>query len=606
MKKLLLSVAAASLALGAFASAPTYKWFVQLDNNITSTKSQNNFDAIVPAEDGFYTLGHYGAFTTSDYAIIYEGDGTKVDNIAYGSTTNTSSPNYNLLVNKFNNDGKILWTIYSTEGYFDNANCGTMIAGEDGSLLLSLKVRPTQTNPSEYTSPVIKDASGAEITFPDFDYSLWQYNQLLVKISKEGYVQWAKHFAMDQFPTGTSSSETSNAVTPYAFTADSEGNIYIGGNFRAPMIVTGAKNATYVFQPRNIATYNGDSQQSAGSLYLIKLDKDGNYLAHTKVTGAATYDQINKIAVSGNTLYFVGLCGGTVGQTLTSNGHSIEFKVASTKDMLVGAVDTKEMKTSMLNLLTLNNKSGKTNKNLQIQDLEVIDGALYVAGACVGGLSNQGEAAPVESTAATLDGVLYRLDATTGKLVDAYDNNTTIGSYLSIFKCDGTLYAYGYRLNATTGAFLDEFPATATGNTFVTSDAPAVRYTIATQGGAPTAFSAAYNTTNGMLYTVARGNNVLKLDDGKVTTYSCNSWSPALVASGLGKASAVESIAADNTDTELTVEAGEGEILAKGNGKLTVTATNGQQVASVQVNGSATVKVAPGLYLANTTKLIVR
>ena len=295
MKKFLLSLVALALSCGAFASAPVYQWSKLIDSHL----QQDLVSKVVVTTDGnIVSLAHFGSSSDTDGI---EFDGVQ---IATGSATTSSSDNRNLLIIKHNAaTGERMWNIYSKAGYIDVSSEGSIIATRDGGLLLLLNARSARVSP--FTSPMIVDATGAEIEFPEWNTSVAIYNQILLKVAFDGRVEWAKSIAMDQLPvpnasSGNSVNATTNGVSPYALAEDEEGNIYIGGNYRASMILTAHLNATYVFTPRNIDTYNGDSQSAAGGLYIIRLDSEGNYLNHLRASGTLTRDQINVITVGGD------------------------------------------------------------------------------------------------------------------------------------------------------------------------------------------------------------------------------------------------------------------------------------------------------------------
>jgi len=160
--------------------------------------------------------------------------------IAYGAVTSTEGRN--LLVIKHDNDGKKVWAVYSKNGYFD-AGTGSVIATPDGGVVVLAKPRASQQT-DKYVEPQLVDATGAEIDFPEFPTLNWTYNTVLIKISSEGAVQWVRQFAMDELPIAGTDKATTDAVTPYGLTVDTTGNIYIAGNFRAPMVFTGEKTLT--------------------------------------------------------------------------------------------------------------------------------------------------------------------------------------------------------------------------------------------------------------------------------------------------------------------------------------------------------------------------
>jgi hypothetical protein len=382
-----------------------------------------------------------------------------------------------------------------------------------------------------------------------------------------------------------------------AVNVDSEGNIYIGGNYRAPMILTGENNSTYVPTPRNISTYNGDVQAAAGGLYVIRLDANGNYVNHLRASGELTRDQASLFYVDGSTIYIAGNVKGKSGDELTIGGKSIKLK-NTYEGFFVASVATTLKTVNYLVPITAYGDSKSTNST-KLRDLKLIDGKLYVAGGGKGGYGDASSTeAAVKSTGTTEEGWLIALNASDASWVSAINNATNIGAYLTVFSYGGNLYAYGYRLNATDGCFLDEY---AGGNLAASSR---TRYTIAKGGGAPTGYLAAFNASTGLFVGVGRGNSTFTLGDGS-TTSKPTSWGGIVAAYSLaGEATAIVSTDASS----FAVRGAQGRIVITTSEPTTVSIVNasGQRLASLQAASGETSFACPaGIYLVNGKKVEV-
>ncbi len=593
MKKSLLTLALGVTGIAAWCAAPTYEWSKLID----SPQTQDLTSKVVLCTDGNpVTLSQFGSRTNTDN-ISFDGEV-----IATGAYTTSNSDNANLLIIKHNaTDGSRIWSVSSKEGDIIISSAGNIIGTADGGVLALLNMRSSNVTP--YTSPVLVDHSGAEVEFPDWNTSVWIYNQVLVKINKDGNIEWTRTVVMDQLPgpkasSGNSVNATTNGVTPYALAQDSDGNIYIGGNYRAPMVVGGVDNGTFVLTARNVDSYNGDSQQAAGGMYLIKLDSEGYYQNHLRATGTLTRDQICNILIDGTTLYFTGNVRGNVGDELTIGGKALT--IGSTFDgIMVGSVST-DLKT--VNYLTYIKPYGnKSSKNaVKLRDLKLIGGSLYVVGGGTGGFGPaDGAEAMVQSTGTLEEGWMLKLNPADGAWEDAANNDINIGAYLGMFEYSGNIYVLGYRLNATDGVFLDEYPLS--GNL-----ERAARHTIVKGGGAPTGYSVAFDPETTRMFAVARGNNTFTLADGS-SSDKPTSWGGVVTSCYFDKSAGVNGISDDASAFTATGEDGVLVVNSTEDVKLNVVDTKGVTVVSRDiVAGETRIPLAAGIYIANSVKVLVK
>lgn len=605
MKKSLLSLLALSASLFAGASAPQLMWHKIIDS------PQNAGDIMkcteVTADGNIVTLGCFGSRTDADN-ISFDGQV-----IATGAATNSASDNLNLLAIKHRaSDGSRIWSISSRKGDFASMGAMSMTATADGGVAMLIEMRSSNVTP--YESPVIIDASGAEIDFPDWNVSCWISYQVLVKLSADGNVQWIRPIIADQLPVPNASSGTSTLYTvrgefPYAIAEDSQGNLYIGGNFRTPMIFNGAGNATYVLQPRNLESYNGDTQNYAGALYLVKLDSEGNYLSHLRTSSddGVSSEFINDMAIDGDNLYFAGYFQGKADCKLTiGSGASALTLTKSSADnaVMVGAVKiSAENNLLTPSFITCYNEvqvSGKSR--IQFQKMTAANGSLYIMGLFQGAIAANGsEEKLVSSVNTMLEGFCLRLDATDGKFAVGYANQTSIGGYLNGFFYNDRLYLTGYRLNAQTGSFIDEFNPETLEKLSTT--------TVAKAGGAPTLTAAAFNPANSCIYTLTRGSAAFTLTDdsatekqsgyGFGTVFCSHAIDPTLTA--------IDDVAADNATFSASGFEGAIEVTASEETDVTVVDLKGIVLDSRTVQPGKTVIALPaGIYVVNNIKVAVR
>lgn len=593
MKKSLLAFAALILSPTVMAEAPTQSWAKLID----SPQTQDLTSKVILCNDGNpVTLSQFGSQSATDN-ISYDGQV-----IATGSATNSSSNNANLLILKHSaKDGSLLWAVSSKSGDIIVSSDGNIAATADGGVLALLKMRSSKLTP--YISPVLVDNSGAEVEFPDWNTSEWIYNQVLVKINAQGNIEWTRTIVMDQLPvpaasSGNSVNATTNGVTPFALALDAEGNIYIGGNYRAPMIVGGENNGVFVLTPRNLDTYNGDTQQSAGGLYLIKLNPEGYYVNHLRASGTLTRDQIRCFAIDGSDLYFTGNMLGAVGSSLTLGGKTVT--VESTYDsFMFGCVST-DLKTVkyLTGVKSFGNKSSK--QAVKLRALNVSGGYLYVCGGGTGSYGPAGSSAAAVSSTGTLEeGWVIRFNASDGSWDAAANNDINIGAYLGMFEYNSRLYILGYRLNANDGVFLDEYPLSG-------SLVRAGRYTLVKGGGAPTGYSVAFDPTSTRVFAAARGNNTFTLADGSTTDKPAN-WGGLLSCCHFDAEASINEVL--NSKGALSIRGEQGAIVVEAQDpvRITVSDTKGLTVYDSEVTEGVTrVALPAGVYIANSAKVLVR
>jgi hypothetical protein len=588
MKKLLLSVIAAAGALAVNAATPTLNWAYLLDNSANGEYTYS----LAKTTDGFVSLNLFGTKEGDD--VTYAGE--KIGN---GATTSANSQNNNLIVIKHSNDGKKVWAVYSTQGDFDLSSSDINVTS-DGGVLLFTKVRGN-VNTVNF-APVLIDASNDTIDFPDFSLLNRAYSTVLVKITKDGNVDWYRQFDLDETPvpdaTANYASYTSNGVFSYGLTLDGDGNIFIGGNFRTPYIFTGEKNSHYVLQPRNLSGYTGDVQSAAGGLFLVKLNKDGEYIGNVKVSGSATRDQICGLAYDSNYVYFYGNVKGDNNSTITLGDKSITLE-NNVDGILYGRINASDLSVDYFNHIKAFNDATKGTHTTQCKNIRVIDGNLYLMGHLVGGFGVAGdEEARITSSGNMQEGYLIKLNASTGAWVSATCNKTYIGGYYDVFKNGNDIYVYGYRLNKDTGVFIDKF----TDNDKWEN---VERTSLITQGGSPsTASGVIFDSTTGDIIVSARGNNAFTFVDG-TTSAAPGSWGSVIASFNLEGKSGVSDA---TTNSVASYSADKHSVIVKTSEETDVTVYNtaGVKVAAQKVApGTTHIALPAGIYIVNNTKLIV-
>lgn len=608
MKQSLLSFFALGCALLSQATAPEMLWNKLIDSPQNAGDDIKNIT--VTADGNVVTIGCFGSRTETDN-ITFDSEV-----IATGAATNSSSDNQNLLVTKHNSrDGSLIWALSTKKGDVTSSGTNSIAATADGGVVLLVDMRSSNVTP--YESPVIVDASKAEIDFPDWNTSCWIKNQVVIKVSKEGNVQWVRRIVADQLPVPNATSSaamlnTTNGAFPYAIAEDKEGNIYIAGNHRTSLIFTGDRNSTYVLQPRNVDSYSGDTQNQAGGLYLVKLDSEGNYLTHLQgatANGVST-DYIQSMIVENDMIYFAGYFQGKANSSLTlgksSNAKTVN-KLNDNNAVLLGAVKTTvdgDKHSLVPTFLTCFNEALRPNTTsghrIQFLNLAKADNSLFLMGSFQGGIStNESDEAKIASQSTLLEGFIVKTNATDGAYECAMANGLSIGGYRNVFAHKGSLYAHGYRMNAATGVFIDELDP----NTLEIKSTT----TVAKAGGAPALQACHYDPATTSIYTGARGSAAFTLTDG-TTTEKPQGFGVLLACHAIDKELAgVEKIDSDQEAIDIIGTEGAIEVISSVTTNLTITDLKGVTVGQHTVlPGSTTIELPAGIYVVNNKKVAVR
>lgn len=499
MKKLLLFSSFLSVlgAVAQTAEAPKFEWA----NLLIGKPGQDQATAVVTdGSDQIYWMLTDGS-TTADRDVTYAGQA-----LYEGSPYDGTSSNKNLTILKTNAGGEKQWCVYSTFGDFAPSE-GGLAVNSNGDLIFTGSVRHTE---GYLDKPItIVDGTGAS-TAIDWTIENNRYDRMIVgSISSVGKLNWVKTYDIDTAPvpaaTGTRTEFTADAITVGGVAVDNEGNIYVCGNYRTALTFPKADGTNVTLQPKNVEGWNGDSQGTVGSFYLVKLDANGYYLSNLAETGdeiAASY-MLNLEWEDGK-LYAYGYLKGDGQAAVTVSG--VRLVPTEYVSPIVGCFNS-NLEASWLKCLPGDAVGGKYA--LQSIGLTVADGAYWLCGMYNGKISDSANPDKfVESTQGTLrEGFIIKLDASTGEWLNAANSRTEFNQnyltgYLKVLvpETESRVYVYGYAMNATVGVFLRGYDKVS-----LVGD-PDSSWSILTKGGVPTAITAAYTQENGAVYALARGN----------------------------------------------------------------------------------------------------
>ena len=287
--------------------------FVTNSGGEQALTTQGN-QTVLAQDGGLYAIGQAGS-TSSDQNILF-GDEVVANGINYSG----NSANQGLLMMKLDNNGNVNWKLVQTNGEA-GVNENWVAATPDGGAVLLVNVRHTEGHLNEDIA--ITDTQGEEFTL-DWTVSERSYRALVIKVNANGGIEWTRPLEMNAtadeatYPKWSQSSRNiGQGVKTYALDVDNSGNIYIGGLMCATMTVDGV-----TIEPHNVATWNGNAQNTCGNMFIIKFDAQGNYVKHLVSEGQATQESVRALKVVGNKLFMSAWVTGIAGTSFALDNHS--------------------------------------------------------------------------------------------------------------------------------------------------------------------------------------------------------------------------------------------------------------------------------------------
>ena len=589
MKKVYKLLAAALVALApmaAMAQAATQP--VALWGKVVSApqKTGMGYDLAVASDGSLYSLTSAGTMT--DTEEIKFGD----EVIGHGTTNSTTSGNNNLVLIKTDGNGNRLWSAYSTIGDI-YSGCGWLAATSDGGVMMVVKFRHSNGRSEK---PAIVDGTG-KTTELDWapNASGRFYRMVMVRFSKDGAIEWTRMADVDTTPQAKAS--TYSKLTPdgfdvYTAKIDGNQNLYVGGRFRMPISFQKADGSKVTLTPCNTKGWSGDPQTQNGDLFIAKFDANGNYLKSLVSTDSASYTAIKNVRIANDRLYFEGYFQGrTMNGAINPvklGGIDLGLKNANTA-LLVGVAD--------LDLNVLNAKtfaSEVSGSVYQTTALDVINDNIYLTGKtkCKLDLAS----GTMDASANTRDGYLIKLNSELepqGSVLNGINQSGFMGVVADRNDNDN-IYVLGHKLMGA--LFMKKYDR----NTLAYKD---VEWDLTNNASAIFPMVASNDT----LYALSRVRGTVKLIGDEISLSS--SAFNALVAAfklPVHTATAIEAVA-DGNAINVTATRGAISITTATPATVNVYNITGAMVASVKAaEGTTTVELPAGLYIAAGKKLIVR
>ncbi len=571
-------------------------------------------------------------YVTFDFAS-YKADASRwtafgTDTV-WGFPSGATNGNHNFGMYRLDGDGTRQLTVYSDQGYWDKASSG-MMATSDGGAILALKMRNadavTTTNEDGHKY-LLRLRTSAD---PTYEYTItedtmpqdhgWLYRGYILKLDKDGKVQWKRNVWTDTTPVGAE--KRSNMFDFADAVQGPDGCYYIGGTFAAPLYVDGRQEA---LTPTNIPEgWDYDyTQNPAGDLFVMKLDANGDYcwtLAHdagssTKVEKAVEMD------VDDAAVYLMGYINGSGNGTdkVSFDGHSIS--IPSERSHLfylrIPCADNSSatdgnIAVSYAKLLEARSSATVSKPRIQPISIDVESGLVLLTGAVTGDVYD-GDDLALQNTATSLMGYAIAVDAATGAYKASFKSDfaRSISQAQHATVVGDSVYVSGYDMWSNAGGWLAALDKeTLTAHTV---------YSVFRGGNMATTWGG----------TVVDGNRYLMLGRGRMQSASTlfevtgvgtvgikgNDWEclavgftlPGVNADDPGSGTGIVPTSTPDNNLHVWTASGCLTVLADEPCQVRVLNVTGAAVATFEADSHATtVPLSQGLYIVNGQKVIIR
>ncbi|MCM1377435.1 MAG: T9SS type A sorting domain-containing protein [Clostridium sp.] len=631
MKKVLLSALSLAMAAVSVVASPTQPiamWGKLFDGTEATHPYTGNASAgdigenVVLGKDGNLYWHLIGGSYDGAKDIMF--GGTKLFE-GSGYDPSGTSQNNNLCVLKTDQNGNVLWNLHSTSCDY-STNEGCVAPTTDGGVFFSAKMRCTDFGTDcQWEDVTLVDGKGKEWKYK-WNHTATdtrRYQKILVgRLDAEGNLLWVKFLECDRTPakaaSGNYADYTSEAIKSSALAADNSDNLFIGGNYRNPMHIEGTD---VVLTPRNVATWNGDPQQSVGDMFIVKFDANGNYVSNLTMTGAADSETILNLTYDGGTLYAEVLVFGTDGAKMTLADKELTLAGAFTPIIAALSSDFSPRWVTVLKGEKISGKYGFQNTGLTVCNNDI-----WYVGQYDGVISDPTNALNTFTSnpkyPSVREGFLLKLNAKDGSWIKGVSSSEsyprTLGAnYSSIvgyFKAIANpehpekVYVYGYAMNNNLGIILRSYDAET-----LASDPATGEWTLVKGGSMPICHSIAYDSKNGRIFIMGRGRNTDFTLLPDMTVKAGNSWAELCAAYQMPN----EFISTDSkivetvVGTTLNIYGIIGGLKIENNAEETaiveVYDITGRKVATAAaLNGETTIVLPAGIYIAAGHKVKVK
>lgn len=437
----LLLFAILSLTMSLNAQSPlAFQWAHSVDG---ATTGGDNVMGMCKSSDGYYYIAtNFGTSTTQKALNVwFDGEQLKGDHSVYeGSPYTGTSQNGNMLLQKVAKDGSVVWTTFTKKGDVDHAEVAPT---SDGGLIVALKCRAWVKEAGLENMLCYVDATELETNITG-DQVESEYRYLIMKITKTGTIEWYRKIT-GLVKTNGENKPTKNNIYVNGLAVDEYDNIYLAGNFRTEMYLNKSDEtkATLVAKS-SVDTWGGDSQNTVGDMFLVKLDSKGYYLNSIVNNGIVDCAFLDKVVYNDGKLYLDGRVK-SVGNEITFGGVTVNASKDFQTQLLL-SVNTEDLSVNYIKSLTsVANKSGRFV--IQNKSVQYLNGYVYFTGLLNGSWQQEGESENIATnhTSAQLKGYVLKMNPETGKVEKAtVRTDGGIGGFFGVYEGAEKLYAFGY------------------------------------------------------------------------------------------------------------------------------------------------------------------
>lgn len=437
----LLLFAILSLTMSLNAQSPlAFQWAHSVDG---ATTAGDNVMGMCKSSDGYYYIAtNFGTSTTQKALNVwFDGELLKNEHGAYeGSPYTGNSQNGNMLLQKVAKDGSVVWTTFTKKGDVDHAEVAPT---SDGGLIVALKCRAWVKEAGLENMLCYVDATESETNITG-DQVESEYRYLIMKITKTGTIEWYRKIT-GLVKTDGVKQPTKNNIYVYGLVVDENDNIYLAGNFRTEMYLNKSDEtkATLVAKS-SVDTWGGDSQNTVGDMFLVKLDSKGYYLNSVVNEGVVDCAFLDKVVYNDGKLYLDGRVK-SVGNEITFGGVTVNASKDFQTQLLL-SVNTEDLSVNYIKSLTsVANKSGRFV--IQNKSVQYLNGYVYFTGLLNGSWKQESESENIVTNHSSnqLKGYVLKMNPETGRIEKAaVRTDGGIGGFCGVYEGAEKLYAFGY------------------------------------------------------------------------------------------------------------------------------------------------------------------
>lgn len=436
----LLLFAILSLTMSLNAQSPlAFQWAHSVDG---ATTGGDNVMGMCKSSDGYYYIAtNFGTSTTKKALNVwFDGELLKNEHGAYeGSPYTGTSQNGNMLLQKVAKDGSVVWTTFTKKGDVDHAEVAPT---SDGGLIVALKCRAWVKEAGLENMLCYVDATESETNITG-DQVESEYRYLIMKITKTGTIEWYRKIT--GLVKNGEKQPTKNNIYVYGLAVDEYDNIYLAGNFRTEMYLNKSDETKVTLVAKSsVDTWDGDSQNTVGDMFLVKLDSKGYYLNSIVNNGIVDCAFLDKVAYNNGKLYLDGRVK-SVGNEITFGGVTVNASKDFQTQLLL-SVNTEDLSVNYIKSLT-SVENVKKRFVIQNKSAQYLNGYVYFTGLLNGSWQQEGESENIATnhTSAQLKGYVLKMNPETGKVEKAtVRTDGGIGGFFGVYEGAEKLYAFGY------------------------------------------------------------------------------------------------------------------------------------------------------------------